>query len=94
MVPWEQSTEIASVISTLKEQTVMVVAVEQTTNSVSLFNFVPPENVAYIFGNEITGITPEVLTLCDQVVEIPMGGQKESLNVSVTAGIILFQKPR
>jgi tRNA G18 (ribose-2'-O)-methylase SpoU len=93
MVPWEQSADIVSVITKLKSEGVTIVAIEQAEGSVSLFDAVPPENVAYIFGNEITGITPDVLSLCDQIIEIPMAGQKESLNVSVTAGIVLFQKP-
>ena len=93
MVPWVQSADIVPVLAELKADGVTIVAIEQAAGSVSLFDFVPPENVAYIFGNEITGVTPDVLALCDQIVEIPMMGQKESLNVSVTAGIVLFQKP-
>ena len=93
MVPWVQAVDIVSVISELKATGVTVVAIEQAESSVSLFDFVPPENVAYIFGNEITGVTPDELALCDQIVEIPMLGEKESLNVSVTAGIVLFQRP-
>ena len=93
MVPWEQSVDIVPVLTTLKAEGVSIVAIEQAAQSHSLFDVVPPQNVAYIFGNEITGITSDVLALCDQVVEIPMRGQKESLNVSVTAGIVLFQKP-
>jgi tRNA G18 (ribose-2'-O)-methylase SpoU len=93
MVLWGQAVDIVLVIVQLKSEGVTVVAIEQAETSVSLFDFVPPEKVAYIFGNEITGITPDVLALCDQIVEIPMAGQKESLNVSVTAGIVLFQRP-
>ena len=93
MVEWEQSAEITPVLEKLKNEGVVIVAIEQAEKSISLFDFLPPEKVAYIFGNEITGITPDVLTECDSVVEIPMQGQKESLNVSTTAGIVLFQKP-
>ncbi len=93
MVPWGQSVDIAPVIAQLKAEGVIVVAIEQSEASISLFDFRPPEKVAYMFGNEITGITLDVLTLCDHIAEIPMAGQKESLNVSVTAGIVLFQKP-
>ena len=92
MVPWEQVTDIAPLIALLQAEGVMVVAIEQAVGSVSLFDFSEPKNVAYILGNEITGITPDVLALCDQVLEVPMQGEKESLNVSVTAGIVLFQK--
>ena len=93
MVPWEQSTDISAVIVKLQKEGIAVVAIEQAVGSVSLFEYTPSEKVAYIFGNEITGVTDDVLMQCDQVVEIPMLGQKESLNVSVTAGIVLFQKP-
>jgi tRNA G18 (ribose-2'-O)-methylase SpoU len=92
MVLWEQSVDIAPILARLKTEGVTIVAIEQAESSVSLFDFISPENVAYIFGNEITGITPDVLASCDLIVEIPMQGQKESLNVSVTAGIVLFQK--
>lgn len=92
-VPWGQAVDIVPIITQLQAEGVKVVAVEQAETSVSLFDFIQPENVAYIFGNEITGITPDVLALCDQIVEIPMQGEKESLNVSVTAGIVLFQRP-
>jgi tRNA G18 (ribose-2'-O)-methylase SpoU len=74
----------------LKEEEVTVVAVELDKNAVSLKDFEEPERVAYIFGNEITGVTADVLALVDAIVEIPMLGTKESLNVSVTAGIVLY----
>lgn len=93
MVPWAQEADIVPVLEKLKAEGVTIIAIEQAENSHSLFDLLPPINVAYIFGNEITGITPDVLALVDQVVEIPMQGEKESLNVSVTAGIVLFQKP-
>lgn len=92
MIPWEQVDDISSVIKQLQTTGVEVVAIEQSPQSVSLYTFVPQNDVAYIFGNEVTGVLPATLALCDKIVEIPMHGQKESLNVSVTAGIVLFQK--
>lgn len=92
MVPWQAADDIEALILKLQSQGVTVVAVEQTPQSISLYEFTEPENVAYIFGNEITGVVPEVVALCDQSIEIPMHGRKESLNVSVTVGIVLFQK--
>lgn len=92
MVPWQAADDIEALILKLQSQGVTIVAVEQTPQSVSLYDFSLPTNVAYIFGNEITGVPPEVVTLCDQTIEIPMKGRKESLNVSVTVGIVLFQK--
>ena len=91
MVSWEKVDDITELIKKLQGDGVTVVAVEQADGSVSLFDFEIPEKVAYIMGNEITGVISEVLKLCDAVVEIPMRGQKESLNVSVSTGIVLFQ---
>lgn len=79
-------------IARLKEQGMKVVAVEQTTQSMSLYDFTVPEHVAYVFGAETTGVPPEIIAACDVAVEIPMVGMKESLNVSVAAGIVLFFK--
>lgn len=92
MVSWRQVTDIASFIKALKEQGYQIVAVEQAENSVSLYDFSVPEKVVYIFGNEVDGVSAEVLALSDTIVEIPMAGRKESLNVSVTAGIVLFYR--
>jgi 23S rRNA (guanosine2251-2'-O)-methyltransferase len=91
MVPWEHSDSTVAVINKLKAEGVMVVAVEQSPQSVSVYDFTPPQRIAYVFGNEIEGVPKEVCVLCDQVIEIPMQGAKESLNVSVTAGVVLFQ---
>jgi tRNA G18 (ribose-2'-O)-methylase SpoU len=92
MVPWEKVEDINLIIQRLKKEDAFVVAVEQSIGSVSVFDFSAPENIAYIFGNEITGVQNDVLSQCDAIIEIPMFGQKESLNVSVSVGIVLFQK--
>jgi tRNA G18 (ribose-2'-O)-methylase SpoU len=89
-VPWEQVKNVSEVIEELKKEAVKVVAVEQSSNSVSLYDFKPAEKVAYVLGSETEGLSADVLEVCDEIVEIPMKGEKESLNVSVTAGIILF----
>lgn len=93
MVPWEKYETTKEVISHLQNDGVAVVAVEQNPQSVSLYNFTPKGDVAYIFGNEIEGVPQSICALTDAVIEIPMSGQKESLNVSVTAGIVLFHRP-
>lgn len=94
MIPWEKIDDTATLIPILKVEGFTVVSVEQAWQSVPLFDFKIPQNVAYIFGNEINGVPADILALCDTVIEIPMWGQKESLNVSVTAGIVLFQPPQ
>lgn len=92
-VPWEYKTdaEAVTVIQELQSDGVTVVAIEQTPTSISLDQFKVPDKVAYIFGNEIDGVQPPLIDASDSVVEIPMKGKKESLNVSVTTGIVLFK---
>lgn len=90
MVPWERADDIADIIRALQAEGFTVVAVEQTQQSLSLHDFISPEQVAYIFGNEVDGVQPAALELADCHIEIPMHGRKESLNVSVAAGIVLF----
>ena len=67
-----------------------LIALEQSPGSIMLPAFKPPETFALLLGEEVHGITPELLSYCDQIVEIPMFGQKESFNVSVAAGVALY----
>ncbi len=89
-VLYEHVADVASVIEILKKEGVAVVAVEQTERAIDYKSFLIDGDIAYIFGNEITGVEKEVLDLADHHIMIPMQGMKESLNVSVCAGIILF----
>lgn len=89
-IPWEVAPDIKVLIKRLQSKGVAVVAVEQSNKSVSLSDFKVPESVAYIMGSETEGIPEEVLEIVDVILEIPMLGQKESLNVSVSAGIVLY----
>lgn len=93
MVPWEHidNEDTESLLLRLKSEGFGLVAVEQTPISISLFDFTPSEKTCYIFGNEIDGVGQSILDKVDKAIEIPMKGQKESLNVSVTVGIVLFQ---
>jgi 23S rRNA (guanosine2251-2'-O)-methyltransferase len=95
MVPWESVSDVRECIQTLRNNGVVTVAVEMLSGARSLYEFVPPTDldVAYIFGNEVTGITEEVCAECDAAIMIPMAGQKESLNVATSVGIVLFQRP-
>lgn len=87
---WEQVASTKEIIERLQGYGVTVVAVELAAGSVSLKGWQEPEQVAYIVGNEVEGVQPSTLDLVDVIVELPMFGQKESLNVSVTAGVILY----
>ena len=90
-MPWEYCRQINVLLRALRAQKLSIVAVEQDKHSVDYRTFKPKKAVAFILGNEVTGIPKGVLALCDTIVEIPMHGKKESLNVSVSAGIVLFQ---
>ena len=72
-----------------QNESLPIVALEQSDRSVMLPDFQPPDKVALLLGEEVHGITPELLEQCQHIVEIPMFGQKESFNVSVAAGIAL-----
>lgn len=87
----ESIDETIQLISELQAEGFVVVAVEQITTAVSLSDFLVPEKVAYVLGHEVDGVPDAVIKHCDAAVEIPMHGQKESLNVSVTAGVVLFK---
>jgi 23S rRNA (guanosine2251-2'-O)-methyltransferase len=89
-VAWEKVESMSELINRLKSEGVTVAAVELALDSVPLKEFIEPEHIAYIVGNEVDGVAKETLALADVIVELPMLGQKESLNVSVTAGIILY----
>mgnify|MGYP000860897006 CR=1 FL=1 len=68
-----------------------LVALEQAPNSIDLRDYKAPERVALLLGEEVHGIAPDILAQCQDTVEIPMYGQKESFNVSVAAGIALYE---
>ena len=89
-VPYEVIEDIHELITRLKKEGTLIVAVEQTKSAIEYRTFEPKSNVAFIFGNEIEGVEENVLKDSDQHIMIPMSGMKESLNVSVCAGIILF----
>lgn len=91
-VAWEVTEDILPLIKTLQRDGVKVVAVEQSPDSTKLYDFKVPASVAYIFGSETEGLPESVLDAVDEVLELPMLGMKESLNVSVTVGIVLYHK--
>ncbi len=89
-VPYEVVEDVMTVIKNLKEAEVQIVSVEQTERAIPYTKLEESGDGAFIFGNEITGVEKEVLEASDIHIQIPMSGAKESLNVSVCAGIILF----
>jgi len=89
-VPWSGHDTIEEVLKDLKSQGVQIVALEQDKRSVSYRDFRPDFPLALILGHEPTGIDQDILDQCDEIIELPMHGIKQSLNVSVAAGIALY----
>ena len=79
-------------VKELKSQGYTIISVEQTVNAVSLDTFSPSldKKYAVIFGNEVSGVSQEVVDASDFALEIPQYGTKHSLNVSVSVGIVLW----
>jgi len=89
-VTWEQG-EVMDTIKTLKLADVQCFAIEQTSGSINLSTFVPAKRkLALVLGNEVNGVSQEVIDACDGTIEIAQHGTKHSLNVAVCAGIVLF----
>lgn len=89
-IAFEKVKDIGQTISSLQADGFSVVVVEQTPASVLLKDFIVPDKVIYIFGSETEGVAKEIVEQADTVLELPMFGKKESLNVSVTVGIVLY----
>ncbi|WP_313806528.1 RNA methyltransferase [Flavobacterium sp.] len=96
-VVWEYAKDVMEVVQKLKAEAVQIFSVEQVQNSVMLndFQIVANQKYALVFGNEVKGVSQQVVSASDGVIEIPQLGTKHSLNISVSAGIVvwdLFQK--
>jgi tRNA G18 (ribose-2'-O)-methylase SpoU len=89
-VSWEEKKDALALISELKEKGFEIIALEQSPDAISYTEYIPKKNIALIVGNEVEGISPAILERADITLAIPMRGKKESLNVSVAAGIALF----
>lgn len=90
-VPWEQCKQIWRLIEKLNIEKIRIVALEQAPKSVNLFSYKPKFPLALIVGHERKGLSGKILNYVDDILEIPMHGKKESLNVSVAAGIALYE---
>lgn len=92
-VPWEHFDDTLQAISALREQGYTIISVEQTQNSVSLEQYAIRKDGLYaiILGNEVDGVQQSVVDASDLDIEVPQFGTKHSLNVSVCAGVVLWQ---
>lgn len=91
-VLWEYIEDVSEAVSFLKSEGYTLAGVEQTDHSVKLGSVLPEAGkIAVVFGNEVDGISDEILHKLDLCIEIPQYGTKHSLNVSVCAGIVLWE---
>lgn len=91
-IPHERTKSLSAALKKLKAEGYTIVAVELTDASVNIFDYKPKKNekLAIVMGNEVRGINKQNLKYCDAVVAIPMRGKKESLNVGVACGVVLY----
>ena len=89
-VPWEHKKHITTLLKQLKKQGILVVALETGSRATPLPKLKPRHPLVLVVGNEVKGLPKSILKIADLVVEIPMVGKKESLNVAVAAGIALY----
>ena len=92
-VKWQQWENTADCLQQLREDGCYILALEQTDQSILLTDISFPEGkrLALVLGNEVKGVSPEALAYCDAAAEIPMAGTKHSFNVSVAAGILMWE---
>lgn len=92
-VPYEKIKSFKVLVNKLKKEGFKIIAIEQSENSVDYkkVKIKKGEKVAFVLGREVEGMSKAELSLCDIVAEIPMKGEKESLNVSVAGGVTLFR---
>lgn len=98
-VDWEYQENTLELVEKLKRENITILSIEQAENAVMLDKFTPSEHQKYavIFGNEVKGVDQKVVNASDVVIEIPQYGTKHSLNISVSAGVViwdLFSKMR
>src|SRR5450432_125386 len=95
-VKWKYVDRVLEAVHDLKTSGYRIVAVEQVEGSIPLqhFQIRAGEKMLLVFGNEVEGVSQELLTVCDACIEIPQFGMKHSLNVSVAAGMVLWELVR
>jgi tRNA G18 (ribose-2'-O)-methylase SpoU len=91
-VAWEHHENVLEVIENLKKENILTMAIEQVESSVFLQDFQVEKNQKYalVFGNEVFGVAQEAVAICDGCIEIPQLGTKHSLNIAVSAGIVVW----
>ena len=91
-VDWLYYEHTVDAVLALKARVYKVLAIEQTEGSIMLDEYVDKQmQTAFVFGNEVDGVSDEVIQVCDGVIEIPQWGMKHSLNISVAAAVVLWE---
>ncbi|OGZ69809.1 MAG: hypothetical protein A3D35_00885 [Candidatus Staskawiczbacteria bacterium RIFCSPHIGHO2_02_FULL_34_9] len=90
-IPFEYHKQTLRLIKKLKKDKILIVSLEQDKKSVSYDKFVPKFPLALVIGNEVKGISKSILNNSDKIIDLPMLGNKESLNVSVAFGIAGYE---
>ena len=92
-VQWQYSKNTSDAVDRLKTKGVVVLAIEQAEGSTSLSDFTPKPNTTYalVFGHEVKGVSQEIVSAANEVLEIPQEGTKHSLNVSVSVGLVVWE---
>lgn len=92
-VAWQHVDSTAQAVRELRDEGYRVIAIEQAKGSIPLQHFSPltAEKYALVFGNEVHGVADEIMALVDGCIEIPQSGTKHSLNIAVSAGIVLWE---
>ena len=91
-VDWEYVKNTMDLVTKLKAENVKICAIEQAENATMLNDFLPNKQTKYalVFGNEVKGVSQDVVSASDEVIEIPQYGTKHSLNISVSAGVVIW----
>ena len=99
-VPWEYHKQAGRLVDKLKKEGISIAALERfdkltasklKIRTQNIFSFKPRFPLALVLGNEVKGLSPQILKYCDKKISIPMYGKKESLNVAVAFGIAVYQ---
>ena len=88
---WEYNSNISNLLKKLKKEKVQIIAIEQSEKAIDYKKVKCNLSCVFIFGNEVKGLSQSILDKADIVAQIPMKGEKESLNVAVSAGVALFR---
>lgn len=92
-VEWEHCSDVCGAISACRDKGYKICAIEQANGSVELSQFIISQDDKYavVLGNEVKGVRQEAVNMCDECIEIAQYGTKHSLNVSITAGIVIWE---